>query len=69
MGRIASGASSITVTPTGSTNTIPATVVGADTAHNLALLEVSSVSNLHVFAFAFVDPSRVAADDDVIAFG
>jgi S1-C subfamily serine protease len=64
---VVSGASSITVTLNGSTKTLPATVVGADAAHDLALLKVSGVSNLPVLGFG--DSSKVVAGDDVIAVG
>ena len=64
---VVSGASSITVTLNGSTKAIPATVAGADAAHDLALLKVSGVSNLPVLGFG--DSSKVVAGDDVIAVG
>jgi S1-C subfamily serine protease len=64
---VVSGASSITVTLNGSTNALPATVVGADAAHDLALLKVSGVSNLPVPVFG--DSSKIVAGDDVIAVG
>lgn len=64
---VVSGASSITVTLNGSTKAITATVVGADAAHDLALLKVSGVSNLPVLGFG--DSSKVVAGDDVIAVG
>jgi putative serine protease PepD len=64
---VVSGASSITVTLNGSTKAIPATVVGADAAHDLALLKVSGVSNLPVLGFG--DSSKIVAGDDVIAVG
>jgi S1-C subfamily serine protease len=64
---VVSGASSITVTLNGSTNAIPATVVGADAAHDLALLKVSGVRNLPVLGFG--DSSKIVAGDDVIAVG
>ncbi len=64
---VVSGASSITVTLNGSTKAIPATVVGADAAADLALLKVSGVSNLPVPGFG--NSSKIVAGDDVIAVG
>jgi S1-C subfamily serine protease len=64
---VVSGASSITVTLNGSTTALPATVVGADAAHDLALLKVSGVSNLAVPGFG--DSSKIVAGDGVIAVG
>jgi S1-C subfamily serine protease len=64
---VVSGASSITVTLNGSTNALPASVIGADAAHDLALLKISGVSNLPVPGFG--DSTKIVAGDDVIAVG
>jgi Trypsin-like serine proteases, typically periplasmic, contain C-terminal PDZ domain len=64
---VVSGASSITVTLNGSTQGLPATIVGADPAHDLALLKISGVSSLPVLSFG--DSSKIVAGDGVIAVG
>jgi len=64
---VVDGASSITVTLNGSSRALHATVVGADTTHDLALLQLAGVHDLPTVSFG--DSSTVAVGDDVVAIG
>ncbi len=64
---VVAGASSITVTLDGSTRALPAAVIGADSTHDLALLQVKGVSGLPVPTFG--DSAKIVAGDDVVAVG
>jgi putative serine protease PepD len=64
---VVDGASSVKVTLAGESQSRDATVVGADTANDLALLKISGVSNLP--AATLGKSSDVRVGDDVVAIG
>ncbi len=61
------GATAITVTLNGRTNTHPATLVGEDAARDVALIHVQGVSGLPTVSLG--DSSKVVAGDAVLAVG
>ena len=64
---VVADATSITVTLNGETTPHKATLVGADTSNDVALIKVQGVTNLTPAKIA--DSSAVAVGDDVIAIG
>ena len=64
---VVSGARSITVTLNGSSTPLPASVVGASAANDLALLQVSGAAGLTPATLA--DSRSVVVGDDVLAVG
>ena len=61
------GATTITVTLNGKTDTHPATLVGEDAAKDIALIQIKGVSGLPTVSLA--DSSKVQAGDPVLAIG
>lgn len=64
---VVAGANSVTVTLNGQNNPRAATVVGTDTANDLALLKIDGASNLPTVSIGH--SSDVAVGDDVVAIG
>lgn len=64
---VVADATSITVTLNGETTAHKATLVGADTSNDVALIKVQGVTNLTAAKIA--DSSAVSVGDDVIAIG
>jgi putative serine protease PepD len=64
---VVAGATSITVTLPGESTARSATLVGADTAADIAVLAVTGVSGLTPVAVG--DPSALQVGDDVVAIG
>jgi len=61
------GATSITVTDVGNGRTYPATVVGYDSSHDIAVLQLQGASGLQ--AASIGDSSTVAVADEIAAIG
>ena len=57
----------MTVTRTGSTSSLPATLVGVDTANDVALIRISNVSGLPTVTFG--KSNRLDVGDSVVAIG
>ena len=64
---VISGATSITVTDVGNGQTCPATVVGYDRSHDIAVLQLQGASGLQIASIG--DSSRVAVGDGIAAIG
>jgi putative serine protease PepD len=64
---VVDGATSVTVTLAGETTARPATVIGLDTEHDIAVLRVDDTTGLKAATFA--DSSKVAVGDEVVAVG
>jgi putative serine protease PepD len=64
---LTSGGGTVTVTRSGTTKAQPATLVGADPTHDVALLKVSGASNLPTVTFG--NSNRLLVGDDVVAIG
>ncbi len=64
---VVDGAQSVTVTLNGSSNQLPATVVGADPDKDVALLQIRGASGLPTVTFG--DSSKTQVGDQVVAIG
>ena len=64
---VISGATSITVTDIGNGQTYPATVVGYDRSHDIAVLQMQGASGVQTASIG--DSSRVAVGDEIAAIG
>ena len=64
---VISGATSITVTDIGTSQTYPATVVGYDRSHDIAVLQLQGASGLQTASIG--DSSGVAVGDEIAAIG
>ncbi|MBV8994191.1 MAG: trypsin-like peptidase domain-containing protein [Pseudonocardiales bacterium] len=64
---VISGATGITVTDIGNGQTYPATVIGYDRSHDIALLQLQGASGLQTASIG--DSSKVAVGDEIAAIG
>lgn len=64
---VISGATSISVTDVGNGQTYPATVVGSDRSHDIAVLQLQGASGLQTASIG--DSSTVAVGDEIAAIG
>lgn len=64
---VIAGATSITVSLNGRSRPLPATVVGADPADDMALLQIKGVTGLPTVQFG--NSSKIVVGDDVLAIG